>query len=131
MDAMQCRSEHAVVHYRKETAVPAFAFALLRNVRINDQIASYIARIDDTLTPFGGAFKIHGGRTEVVEGAFDQTLVAIAFPDMDRARRWYRSAAYQAILPLRTNNSEGITFLIEGVDEGYQGREMIGKLDPC
>ena len=111
--------------------MPAYAFALLRNVRINHQIAEYITRIDATLAPFGGAFKIHGGRTEVVEGAFDHTLVAIAFPDMDHARRWYQSAAYQAILPLRTGNSEGITFLIEGVEDGYQGREMIAKLDPC
>lgn len=111
--------------------MPAYAFALLRNVKINDQIASYISRIDATLAPFGGAFKIHGGRTEVVEGAFDHTLVAIAFPDMDHARRWYHSEAYQAILPLRTNNAEGVTFLIEGVEEGYQGREMIAKLDPC
>ncbi len=111
--------------------MPAYAFALLRNVKINDQIASYISRIDATLAPFGGVFKIHGGRTEVVEGAFDHTLVAIAFPDMDSARRWYNSEAYQAILPLRTRNSEGITFLIEGVEDGYQGREMIAKLNPC
>jgi uncharacterized protein (DUF1330 family) len=111
--------------------MPAYAFALLRNVKINNDIATYIARIDDTLAPFGGAFRIHGGRTEVVEGEFDHTLVMIAFPDMDHARRWYDSGVYQAILPLRTNNSEGITFLVEGVEEGYQGKEMIGKLNPC
>jgi uncharacterized protein (DUF1330 family) len=116
---------------RKETAMPAYAFALLRDVRVNTQIADYIGRIDATLAPFGGAFRIHGGRTEVLEGVFEPTLVAIAFPDMDQARRWYHSEAYQAILPLRTANSEGIAFLVEGVDEGYQGREMIGKLDPC
>ena len=111
--------------------MPAYAFALLRNVKINDQIASYITRIDATLVPFGGAFKIHGGRTEVVEGVFDHTLVAISFPDMDHARRWYASEAYQAILPLRTNNSEGITFLIEGEEDGYQGSQMLAKLNPC
>jgi uncharacterized protein (DUF1330 family) len=112
-------------------AMPAYAFALLRNVKVNTQIADYITRIDDTLAPFGGAFKIHGGRTEVLEGAFDPTLVAIVFPDMDSARRWYQSDAYQAILPLRTDNSEGIAFLIEGVEDGYQGRQMIAKLQPC
>jgi uncharacterized protein (DUF1330 family) len=111
--------------------MPAYAFALLRKVKINNQIADYIWRIDATLAPFGGAFRIHGGHTEVVEGVFDQTLVAIAFPDMDHARRWYASDAYQAILPLRTDNSEGITFLVEGVEDGYQGREMIAKLNPC
>ncbi|MDO9359128.1 MAG: DUF1330 domain-containing protein [Polaromonas sp.] len=111
--------------------MPAYAIALLRNVKTNLEIAEYITRIDATLEPFGGAFRIHGGRTEVIEGEFDRTLVAISFPDMASARNWYHSPAYQAILPLRTNNSEGITFLIEGVEEGYQGREMIAKLNPC
>ena len=111
--------------------MPAYAFALLRKVRTNDQIADYILRIDATLAPFGGAFRIHGGRTEVLEGSFDPTLVMIGFPDMDNARRWYASAAYQAILPLRTDNSEGIAFLIEGVEDGYQGAQMIAKLNPC
>jgi len=111
--------------------MPAYAFAILHDVRINAGIADYISRIDATLAPFGGAFKIHGGRTEVVEGHWDGTLVAITFPDMERARQWYRSEAYQAILPLRTGNSRGIAFLVEGVEEGYQGREMIAKLDPC
>ena len=130
MDATRHRGEHAGFT-PKETAMPAYAFALLRDVQVNTQIADYITRIDATLAPFGGAFKIHGGRTEVLEGSFDPTLVAIAFPDMDSARRWYQSDAYQAILPLRTSNSEGIAFLIEGVEEGYQGQQMIAKLNPC
>lgn len=111
--------------------MPAYAFAVLRDVQINDEIAQYIGRIDATLAPFGGVFKIHGGKTEVFEGNWSGDLIAIAFPDMVSARQWYQSEAYQAILPLRTRNSQGITFLVEGVDEGYQGRQMLAKLAPC
>ena len=130
------RGEHgAILHERTETAMtatlPAYAFALLRDVKLNAEIADYIMRIDATLAPFGGAFIIHGGQTEVVEGDWNSTLVAIRFPDMAHARGWYDSPAYQAILPLRTRNSQGICFVIEGVEAGYQGKQMIGKLNPC
>ena len=38
-----------------------------------------------------------------------------------RARaRLVRSPAYQEILPLRTENSDGATIIVEGVDEGYR-----------
>ena len=111
--------------------MPAYAFAILRDVRINDEIALYIGRIDATLAPYGGKFMIHGGRTEVLEGDWAGDLVAIAFPDTASARQWYQSEAYQAILPLRTRNSQGITFLVEGVDAGYQGAQMLAKLAPC
>lgn len=108
--------------------MPAYAFGLLREVQLNAGIAEYIRRIDATLPPFGGAFIIHGGHTEVLEGAWDATLVALRFPDMDHARRWYASPAYQAIVPLRTDNSRGIVFLIDGVDEGYLGQQMLARL---
>ena len=121
----------ASIQTDKETAMPAYAFAILRDVRINDEIALYIGRIDATLAPYGGKFMIHGGRTEVLEGDWSGDLVAIAFPDTASARQWYQSEAYQAILPLRTRNSQGITFLVEGVDAGYQGAQMLAKLAPC
>ena len=111
--------------------MPAYAFAVLRNVQINDEIARYISRIDATLAPFGGLFKIHGGKPEVLEGDWAGDLIAIAFPDMASARQWYQSEAYQAILPLRIRNSQGIAFLVEGVDEGYTGLQMLAKLAPC
>jgi uncharacterized protein (DUF1330 family) len=54
----------------------------------------------------------------VLEGAWPGQLIIIAFPDLERARAWYESHAYQEILPLRTNNSEGDVVLADGVPEG-------------
>jgi hypothetical protein len=52
----------------------------------------------------------------------------IEFPDRDAAVRWYESPAYQAILPLRTNNIDGATLVFDGVPEGYDPRETAAVL---
>lgn len=106
----------------------AYAMAHLRDVDFNDEIADYIRRIDATLEPFGGRFLVHGGRVHPLEGEFDAALVVLEFPDLESARDWYGSAAYQAILPLRTSNSRGVAFLVEGVGPQYRA---IDKLAPA
>jgi uncharacterized protein (DUF1330 family) len=113
---------------KKDFTMPAYAIGLLRDVQINDAIARYIREIDATLEPFGGAFKVHGGKPDVLEGELDSTPIIIEFPDMARAQQWYASPAYQALIPLRTRNSEGVVFLVDGVGEGYRGAAMLGKL---
>ncbi|MET0745919.1 MAG: DUF1330 domain-containing protein, partial [Microvirga sp.] len=82
-----------------------FAVARLHDVQLGPPIVEYLRRIDDTLRPFGGRFVLHGGAVERIEGDWTGDLVAIAFPDRGTARDWYGSAAYQAILPLRTRHS--------------------------
>ena len=105
----------------------AYAMAHLRDVDFNDEIADYLRRIDATLEPFGGRFLVHGGRVHPLEGEFDAALVVLEFPTLDAARDWYRSPAYQPILPLRTGNSRGVAFLVEGVGPDYRG---VDKLAP-
>ena len=43
----------------------------------------------------------------------------VEFPDLDAARAWYASPAYQAILPLRTTHIEGDAVIVEGVAPDY------------
>ena len=103
----------------------AYAIAHLRDVDFNEQIAEYLRRIDATLKPYGGRFLIHGGQVHPLEGDFDAALVVVEFPDLDAARSWYQSPGYQAILPLRTDNSRGIAFFVEGVPTGYRGADKL------
>ncbi len=49
----------------------------------------------------------------------DGGYVLIEFPDMDKARAWYESDAYQAILPMRTDNMDGTAVLLQGVPPNY------------
>lgn len=103
----------------------AYAIAHLHHVEMTDPIMTYLANIDATLAPFGGKFIVHGGETEVVEGAFSATVIIIEFADLDTARGWYRSDAYQAILLLRTNNVKGDAFLVQGVSADHKATDVL------
>jgi uncharacterized protein (DUF1330 family) len=105
--------------------MPAYAIAHLRTVDPNAEIAEYLSRIDATLEPFDGRFIIHGAIPEVLEDAFPGVLVAIEFPDRERAQAWYASPGYQAILPLRTRNSDGTAFIVDGVKPGHRALDAI------
>jgi uncharacterized protein (DUF1330 family) len=105
----------------------AYAVAHLRSVNMGPAIAEYLQRIDATLEPFAGRFLIHGAEVEVLEGTWPGHLIVIEFPDLARARAWYSSTAYKEILPLRTNNSEGDTVLVEGVAEGHRATDVLAK----
>lgn len=106
----------------------AYAIAHLRDVDLNPEIADYIRRIDATLAPFGGRFLIHGATPEVMEGPWEGDLVVIAFPDRGAARAWYDSPAYQAILPLRANNSRSAAIIVDGAPAGYRAADFLAKL---
>jgi uncharacterized protein (DUF1330 family) len=97
----------------------AYAIAHLRTPTSNADIYEYIERIQSTMDPFGGRFLVHGPEVEVREGSWPGTIVILEFPDLDKARAWYESPAYQEILPLRTRHIEGETIIVPGVRPGY------------
>jgi len=95
----------------REPAMSAYAVAHLHKVGMGPEIVVYLQRIGATLEPFGGRFVIYGGNPEVLEGGWTGDLFVIEFRDRDWARGWYASPAYQAILRLRRDNSEGDVML--------------------
>lgn len=103
----------------------AYAVGVLHDVHLGSDIRAYLERIDATLLPHGGRFLIHGDRPTVLEGQFDGDLIVIEFPTMDAARRWYASAAYQALVPLRARNSTGVIFLVAGVAHGHAATDVL------
>ena len=88
-------------------------------------IVEYLERIDATLEPYGGRFVVHGARPEMLEGSSPGTMVVIQFPDRDQAQAWYDSAAYQEILPLRTENSSSTVFIVDGVGEDHRATDVL------
>jgi uncharacterized protein (DUF1330 family) len=62
----------------------------------------YRSQVMPTLEPFGGKFLVRGGAFTTVEGEMPfERIVVVEFPSRDAAESWYRSEAYQAVLPLR------------------------------
>ncbi|MBE1530290.1 DUF1330 domain-containing protein [Actinomadura algeriensis] len=107
----------------------AYALAhLLPQPPLHDDVFVYIERIQATMDPFGGRFLVHATDAEVLEGPFEGGYVLIEFPDMERAHAWYASDAYQAILPMRTDNMRGTAVFLQGVPPNYDaaasGRAM-------
>ncbi|MFG2335939.1 DUF1330 domain-containing protein [Streptomyces yangpuensis] len=106
----------------------AYAIAHLRPETMNEDILGYIEAVQSTMDPFGGRFLVHGKEVEVLEGPFPGTVVVIGFPDIERARAWYASDAYQAILPLRTRHIAGEAVLVEGVPADYDATRTAARL---
>lgn len=107
--------------------MPAYAVAYIREMKVNSKIVAYLQKIDATLEPYEGRFLVHGKQGKVVEGSVPGHLIIIEFPDLEHARSWYYSDAYQKILPMRMNNSEGDVILIDGVPEKYSASDLLSK----
>ena len=105
-----------------------YAVAYLRNVEMGAEIIGYIERIDETLTPFGGRFLVHGGNLTALEGVWDGDIVILEFPDGAAAQAWYDSPGYRDILPLRVEHSDSIACLVEGVPESYRAADKLAAL---
>lgn len=106
----------------------AYAIAYLREVDFGDAIVEYIEKIDETLAPYGGRFLVHGGELTPAEGTWEGDIVIIEFPDPAAAKAWYESPAYQEILPLRTEHSQSIAAMVEGVPTGYRAVDKLAVL---
>lgn len=104
----------------------AYAIAIIHETRFGPEIKKYLQRIDETLVPFSGKYRVHGGPYEPLEGSWSGDLVVIEFPTMEMARNWYESPAYRAIQPLRGENTEGDVFLVQGVSESHRGVDLLG-----
>lgn len=104
----------------------AYAVAVIRETRFGEEIKEYLQRIDATLAPFSGKYRVHGGPYQPLEGTWSSDLVIIEFPSMEQAKGWYDSDAYAAIRPLRTGHTEGVVLLVQGVPDGHRGVDLLG-----
>ncbi|CAM4046084.1 DUF1330 domain-containing protein [Kibdelosporangium persicum] len=92
------------------------------------EVYEYLERIQATMDPYGAKFLVHGGEMDVLEGVWPGALVMIEFPSMDAAREWYRSPAYQEILPLRADHMVGDLILVEGCGPDHDSAQFAAEL---
>ncbi|WP_297727772.1 DUF1330 domain-containing protein [Limnohabitans sp. Rim8] len=79
--------------------------------------ALYGQKVPATIAQYGGKYLVRGGTSTQLEGKAQGTRrVVIEFASRAAAETWYHSPEYQAILPLRQNNSEGHLVLFDGYD---------------
>jgi uncharacterized protein (DUF1330 family) len=84
-------------------------------VKDEEMFAAYRNGVVATLEEFGGRFVVRGGQLTVVEGEWPHLrLVVIESPSREAAEGWYRSPAYQELLPLRLGSSVGNLVIVDG-----------------
>jgi uncharacterized protein (DUF1330 family) len=72
-----------------------------------DKWAEYRRQVPATLEPWGAELVFRGQRSAVLAGDHPHTdTVVIRFPDQDAVKGWYDSAAYQALITLRSQAAE-------------------------
>ncbi len=71
-------------------------------VKNPEKLAEYRSKVHATLAPFGAEPVFSGQKVEVFSGIHEHTgAVVIRFPNLEAAKDWYQSSAYQALIPLR------------------------------
>ena len=92
---------------------------LIAQIEIHDAKAyqAYAEKVRATLAGYEAEFLVRGGRIEPLEGEDPpQRTVVLEFPNLARARDWYESEGYQALIPLRQAAAVTNSFLVEGDD---------------
>ncbi len=78
--------------------------------------ARYRDLAQKSIAQYGGRYIVRGGEVEPVEGDWRPKLIVIVeFPDMARAREWYRSPEYAAALEVRHTALRRRLIFVEGV----------------
>jgi len=72
-----------------------------------DGFAEYRELVPQTITDHGGEYVVADVNSTAVEGECPHLSVVLKFPSLEACKAWYNSPEYQAILALRTDNSEG------------------------
>lgn len=79
-------------------------------------VEAYRDRASASIAQHGGHYLARGGAVETVEGSWKpECIIIVEFPDMARARAWYRSPEYAAALELRDRALSRNLIFVEGV----------------
>ena len=104
----------AAIQTRQPSAAPGYFVA---EIEVTDPSAMrhYGEKVPETLAPFNHHYVVRGGKPQALEGEPPRGVVVIAFDSVAKAKEWYESPAYRALIPLRQSASKGRIFLVEGV----------------
>ena len=80
-----------------------------------DAVESYRSRAAASIAHYGGRYVARGGAVEVLEGDWTpERIIIVEFPDMERARAWYRSPEYATALQVRDAALTRNLILVDG-----------------
>ncbi len=82
-----------------------------------EQYEQYKTASPGAIAAGGGRFLVRGGELVVLEGDWQPPrLVMLEFEDLEAARRWYESEAYQEAKKLREGAASFRAIAVQGID---------------
>jgi len=90
---------------------------LIGHITVRDPAlwSEYTAGVRESLQPFGAEVVFRGRRLALLAGALDgDQAVVVRFPDPTALQQWFRSPAYQSLIPLR---DRAATVVLAGYEE--------------
>ena len=110
-------SSVAALYAQPATKPPAFYIAE-HVVSDPEGFKPYASGVAKTLEPYGGRFAVRGGKPVALEGDEPKgRYVVIVFDSIEKARGWYESPAYQALIPVRQKAAQSRALLVEGIPQ--------------
>jgi uncharacterized protein (DUF1330 family) len=89
----------------------------IREEPVRDEVAMAEYRRINRDSAAGHALKplVVYGAIEALEGPAPDGIVVLKFPDVEQAKAWYNSPAYQAALPHRMQAADYRAVIVEGL----------------
>lgn len=83
-------------------------------VKSPEMWAEYRSKVPGTLAPWGGELVFRGTQVAALAGENPHPdIVVISFPSLAALNRWFSSAAYQSLIPLRQQAAEMVLLSYE------------------
>ncbi len=95
--------------------MPAYIFASVQSISDPVQFTEYQGLAGPTLAKYGGKILGGGGKIEVADGNWSPVGVfAAEFESLQRAKEWYNSPEYQAVISKRLNSTQSGVVFVDG-----------------
>ncbi|MBM7049081.1 MULTISPECIES: DUF1330 domain-containing protein [Rhizobium] len=83
-----------------------------------DAFQTYRTRAAASIAQYGGRYLVRGGPIEQLEGNWTpRAIIVVEFPDIERARTWYRSPEYAFALEVRDQALSRNLILVDGIGQ--------------
>jgi uncharacterized protein (DUF1330 family) len=104
-----------LIHGQQAKTGPGYFIAEVE-VSDTEKMQQYGSKVAATLAPFNHHYLVRSHSIQALEGEPPKGgVVIIEFDSVEKAREWYNSPAYQAILPIRQSAAKSRIFLVDGV----------------
>ena len=93
----------------------AWGIAAMQKVNDADGFAAYGAGAGPTVAQYGGKRVAGGTKIEIADGTWSPSgMVVLEFESLEKAKAWYNSSEYQAVVGQRLSTSDSSLIFVDG-----------------